>query len=1028
MLTSDELKVLRERGESDAKILNRYREFDPETAGDIDTLLKRGEPANKILDRLTAYHASSEAPQDRPDGQADKGWVDTYKNALQYGAANVARGLSKSAKAAGFDKTGDVLESGAHMVEPAQGAYDPAGGHFDYKDPSTYKYIPRTLVEGAPGLATDLAAGAIGSVAGPAGSVAMFGASNAARNFGPNLEARMENQGPGAKPTATDYGAAGASTLAQAALARLGINPAISGVAKGAGAAVIPQVIGQVGKAGLAEASTGAVGNLVDQAGRIAGTKADNTTVGGGGVNWDEVGNNAAISGVTGATVRGLRGIGDATNAVRFRDVDPDAAARVVARLDANGIKPDGADGAYKAVTMARKTLDKAIGAAHDDLKPLLKSSGDLEETRGLIRDARTILANHGEVPEEKLQAIRDSIGGTKKGAPFVDLLEERQALNQLASKGNFDPATRTHAGGIVASPAVQNLLNPSRYVAQKVAAGAAGVAGLSSLGALGVLATNAAPIGAGIAGAYGGARLLDNAIGLRNPTQEFANRFRGLQKASRSYEDLPDPIAAAQAAKDQAQAEKAAQKGASGADKAAFKENSQTLEQAVKLARATKKLREDAEATRSKQEDAAWKAKAAQDAQDARIAEQADKAWNQREAAPGARQAQEEAMWKQLEAQRAQEVNDDLTAQEGIRSGRFKQIEEALLAGQAAKKLRDAAEATKSKEADKAWATKSKMDAEAAKRAEQADKAWGEREKAPKMPSEDDLWAAHEKAQLEAEGGDLEAQAGIQAGYKALAAKALAAQQTKSKQTDKAWDKKAQQDTAQARLEATVNRDYGRAETQRNARTPDQIKAAQEEAMWRDHQAPAPDDYNEMDAIQAIQRELKARENASKYILRQAKKDAPAPQADDVTEALKVRVRAQKKTERPSEAPQDSPASDNPDVFRYTHGDQTVERPKDPVEFPKAYGAKVKLNMATRAAFAKDLLDAAGERQAPVIDAMLSKLNQNSRFWYKADDQGRSAQHIIFETLDELPEKVRGKLEDIYNKHEGKLRGTYRE
>lgn len=972
MLTSEELKVLRGRGAKDADILKDYQEFDPESAGDIDALLKRGEKPSKILDGLADYYGSGDAPKEsKPDPMADKGIGEKTLGALQFGGANLARGLAKTAKAAGWNKTSDVLERGAKGIEPAPGTYDPAGSRFDVTDPSTYGYAPRALAEGAPGMVADIAAGAAGTaVAGPVGGMALFGASNAARNFGGNLEARMEHQAPGAEPSTSDYVAAGASTAAEAALSRIGLNPALTGVAKGAGVKAVGRALAQVPKAAAAEAASGAAGDVINQVGRTAGTQ-DGLSV-----DPKEAANASALSGAAGGAIRLARGASDVTNAVRFSGIDEGAAARAVARMDATGIDPKNAKKAFERVEMARKTANAELNDAHQVMKPLLKSKGtdtDLDETRTLVKTTLTQLKANGEVDAENLSSLRDRLGGTQEGSRLLDLMEERNALNQMASKGRYDPKEGTFDGGAAANPTVDKLLNPKHYLGAKLlgGAGVAGVAELPMFAQIGVLGPALAKLAAAQAGTYAGVRALDSFTGLRNPTQEFSARFRGMQKAG-GNEDLPsfrqeaaDQAAEAQAARDQAKAER----GQGKADNAEFKDNSRTIKEAVQLATATRKLRESQEneaykdnsadlkqavqsatatrklreateadvakqaATRGKQEDAAWAQRRAQEAQDAKNAQQADKAWQSREAAPGAREAQEEAMWKANEAERTQAANDDLTAQEGIQSG-----------------------------------------------------------------------------------------------LKALAAKALAAQQARESQTDTAWTQKGRQDTAQSRLEATVNRDYGRAEAQRSARTPEQVKKAQEEAMWRDQEQPGgPTDWSDQDAIAAIQREISARQKVSEAAVKASRsEDTPPAAADGIPEALKVRVRARAKATKASEP---ETVASNPDVYTYTHGEQTVERPKDGIDLPHAYGAKVRKRMKDRADFAEEMLSEAGDRQKHIITDMLTKLNGTARHWYKDDtpeNLHKSAHSIIEDAINELPEKIQGKLYDIYNKHEGKLRGTY--
>lgn len=775
MITAEELKTLRGRGVQDSDILKEYRDFDHEASGDIDTLLKRGETPTTVLDGLADYYGGADAPkaETRPDPMADKSALEKTKGLAQFGGANLARGLAKTAKAAGWTGTGDTLEKVAHGIEPAPGSYDPAGPRFDYSDPSTWGYAPRAVLEGAPGVAADLTAGALGTaVGGPVGGIAGFMGMNAARNYGGNLEARMEHQAPGATPSNTDYAAAGASTVAEAALSRLGINPAISGVAKGAGLKAMAQVPALIAKATGAEAASGAAGDIINQVGRTAGTR-DGLSV-----DPKEAGNVAALSGLTGGALRTARGVADVTNAARFSGVNEDAAARAVARMDAMGIKGDNAETAYKRVEMARKTADVELDDAHQIIKPLLKSKGNdtaTDETRTLVRSALTQLKANDELNPEHVSTLRDRLGDTQEGSRLLDLMDERNALNQLSSKGRYDDRTGTFAGGLATNPVVDTVLNPGRHLGLKMVggAGALGAAEIPAFAQASVLGPALAKLAATQAGAYGAVRTLDNVTGMRNPAQEFSDRFRGLQKLS--GDDLPS---FRQEAVD-AQAQEASAKA---------------LQDRVKALKA-----------RSKQEGQAWRAKDAQDraqaAQEARQAYEADKAWESREAAPGARETQEEAMWRQADAQRAQEAQDDATAQAGIHAGYSELLKRAVLAGQATKKLREGQEATQQRQVDTSWATK------------------------------------------------------------------------------------AQQDAQEARQSAAVSRDYGRAEAQRNAATPEAIGAAQEEAMWRSNETQraqeasgAPTDWSDQDAIAAIQKVISARQKASEFIVGQSRKEAPQP------------------------------------------------------------------------------------------------------------------------------------------------------
>lgn len=806
MITADELTQLRKSGAADADILTKYREFDPQHDSDIDTLLKRGETPGAILDGLSRFTAGgNEAPKE--DRMASKGVLEKTRGALQFGASNLLAGLSATAKHSGFKGTADVLQSGAKSLAPTD--YEAAGSKFDVTSPSTYGYAPRALLEGAPGVITDLAAGAAGGVAGPAGAASAFMASNAARNFGSNVDARMENQSPGANPSVGDYLASGGATAAEAVLSRVGLNPALNGVAKGAGMKAVAQVPGLIAKAAGADAAAGAAGDVVNQVGRTAGTEQ------GLSVNPKEALNASALAGATGGTIRAARGVGDVTNAVRFKDVDDAAAARVVERMDRLQADTGSPEKAYKSVEIARKSLDTEIADAHSVIKPLLKSKGndtDTDNTRVLVKDTLTVLKNGGDAPEGALTEIKSRLGDTDEGFRFVSLLEDRQALNNLMSQGRYEKSADKpqgyFGGGITSTRISDNALDPTAILKSKLGLGAAGsgIAGLSFAGQLGAIAPIMAKVAAAQTALYGGARAIDSATGLKNPAKEFMNRFRGDTEAPQA--DLPSFRQEALDAKE-------------------AKATSRATPDPIKLAKA-----------RAKQEDRAWKAKQAEEAaaqrEADRIEREKDKAFNSNEDPRlSAKEAQEDAMWRQRDQETALAEMADGEASEGIRAGYGDLLKQAVTKGEAARKVRESQATQKAKDTDKAFKAKAAQEAQEARQQAEADKAWESREGRP-GPSEDALWASYEKTKTANEVPDLEAEAGIQAGYKALAAKAKKAADVRESQTDKAFKEKKAQEAEEARQKALRNSGFAKAEAERNRPDPERVKKAQEDAMWR--------------------------------------------------------------------------------------------------------------------------------------------------------------------------------------------------
>lgn len=578
MITADELASLRKGGADDDDILSSYREYDPDTASDIDGLLKDGHKPSDILNNLVNYfnqgHETSAAPAaSAPEPSA----LEKATGAMQFGLANLAEGPARTAKAIGYGKAAGLLHSTAQEVAPE--GYDAAGSHFDLTDPSTWSYAPRAVLESSPGLAADLGAGAAAGAAGGAlggpvgaaiGGLGGFGASYVARNYGPNLDARMANQKAGAEPTAEDKAWAAGDTAVGAALSRLGVKVPLEGVVQGAGAKALKYLAGQVAKSAGAEAASGAAQDAVDQVARTADTDA--------GLSFDphEVANAAGIAGATGAALRTTRSGGDVVNATRFRDVDPEAASRVVSRFDGLDVQPTNPKQAYTAVNQVRMTLDNEIADQSRIVRPMLKSEGgdaDTDASRVLLSNARTMLSRGEVIPEGHFEALGIAIGGTQEGSRLVRLLQDRQAFNHLISKGTVrapdgENSSGSFAGGIADTTLGRNVLDPrSLYRTTSGRLVSAG-GGLAALAMVPGVVTTAPVIAKAQLASYLAARGADRALGLRNPAQEFTTRFRGLPQGE-SGGDLPSfrqqevdsRVAAANERRQQQEVTRAAQK-----------------------------------------------------------------------------------------------------------------------------------------------------------------------------------------------------------------------------------------------------------------------------------------------------------------------------------------------------------------------------------------------------------------------------------------------------------------------------------
>lgn len=743
MITADELAEIRKSGANDADILEKYKQFDPQSASDIDELQKSGAHPAKILDKLVQFHAQGGGDQSPADPMADKGIIEKAAGALQYGAANELQGISRTAARTGHDDAGANLQGAAGAVAPHD--YDPASNHLTW-NPKTWGYAPRALLESSPGMATDLTAGELGAAGGAAlgsavpivgtaaggvlGGLGGFGASYFARNYGANLDSRMENQPKGAEPSAADKAIAGGSTLAEGALNKLGLGGAIGGTVTGAGVKALAKVPLAVLGRGAAEGAAGATGDVINQVGRTAGTQE------GLNVNPEEVANVGTLAGMTGAGLRAARGAGDVTNAVRFKDMDQEAASRFAGRMSDTEVNPKSGQKAYEAVDKARSRLDTDIDTFKSDgLAPLRGDNDALSLVNGVIKD----LKSNKTVTTDDLNAVKAHLADTQEGQQLHDLLAERQAANQLTDKGVFkkdgDDPKGYFAGGVTASQLGRSVINPLGLVKNRAAqlmAGTGVSAGIAGLPIAAQLATHASTAGyllGGQLGLYGGLRAADSALGLRNPAKEFMNRFGGLpQGDGASAPSWRGQAADAQATQQQAtadargnaqantiaqglaksalqntvaqgkalgtqqaQADRQANTVTQGLAKSALKNTIQqgnaqaaqdaknqtqantvtqglaksALQNTVLQGKALGKAQADAETLRTKQEDAAWRAKDAMGVQDAKASQARDADFDKAQAQLSkptpemVKAQQEDAAWRSQQPSQDDSWND---------------------------------------------------------------------------------------------------------------------------------------------------------------------------------------------------------------------------------------------------------------------------------------------------------------------------------------------------------------------------------
>lgn len=554
LLSDDDLKALRADGLTDTQILTSLRKHAPDLAGDIDGLRQDGLGDDKILSGVLKHYSG-----DQPKAEKDT----SFSGALQHGLAAQVSGYGKTARAAGASDVGKLVERGGSAIDPSN--YETASDKVGLS-PGTWGYIPRAVAEAAPGLATDLmagaAGGAVGSLFGPIGTglggLGGFAASFGARNFGSNVQDRVKRDDPTKEiedATTKDKLIAGASTAGEAALNRIGLKgipvpgggkvfSAIEGVAPnvakglsggavdavtaGAGAQALKQLPGQIAGAGIREGAAGAAGNVVNQVGRTIGTEK------GLEIDPTEAANAAVLSGATAAGLRGLRGVPDAVQSAKmapFMD-NAEAHTRLVDRLGQTGENLQKSDGMGEAIRTAQSDMRVEYKAARKPMKDFLQN----DPHAGVMVDkaySQVSKAGKGRPLEQSdLAALRDRLSGSPEGDALVRAIEDLNALNQLKKLGNFKGGDNPALTAGAADTGFVKAIQPSNAKSMLGFGGLSAAAHLAPAAALAAIpgASAMAPLAAGaIAVPFavkGGAKALDAITGNGNPGGQYVRRF----------------------------------------------------------------------------------------------------------------------------------------------------------------------------------------------------------------------------------------------------------------------------------------------------------------------------------------------------------------------------------------------------------------------------------------------------------------------------------------------------------------------
>ncbi|MBB4039101.1 hypothetical protein GGR34_000736 [Microvirga flocculans] len=979
-------------------------------------------PEGFVLDEDTEAQSSA-LPEgfvlDSDDPMEGQGVLEKSAKALQYGAAQRAVGYGKTLDAIGVDTAGKTLVEMGEALAPK----DYRSASVDFFDPQEkdrglfgygWGYVPRALLEQVPGLAADLG---IGALTGGFG----FVGSNVAGNFGPALEARMQNDGKTLDDAGiVDYTAVGAGTALNAYLNKVGIGSAVSAPVKGAGLGAIAQIPGAIAKGAVAEGLTEAAQTAVDQAATQIGTER------GYDPNLKEIAGAGILGGAAGGALRTAQVPGDVLNSIKDSSFDAESATRVADYAQSLGDDLGSEKGAYRALSTIKDHFQRQFTHVKSKVaNEFIKETG----AGDFITDLDNRL-NHGyTLKKGDFAELEAMFGDRADGVALINAIKDRDTVNRLANRGVVTDSEQRFGGGLSGGK-LGRFINPTRGVGRVLGAAAGATHGASQLAIpFASQAALVAPmalkvLGSQVAG-YTGARAIDSVLGTSKPLERFANRWSG--HAETTTPNLPSTkeLKAAQKALQKLQAEedrilRDAERGGSG--------------------------RNSPDATRkAKQTDKAWEQyKKAQKAQESALeARRADEeaAWADHTKLP--KNASEEALWAEYDAMQNARASQVAELQSGMAAAAgMNRKRDADLVVQALNKL---AEAQQAREAgwDKGKKQKAAQDAQDARRQEEIDRAYEQVGSLPKQASEDALWAEYERSQEADQARALEELAGINAveamnrqDHLDVVAKALnrlaQVQAQKSQDFDKGRAQVASQEAQEAKASQARENEYLKAEAARRKPSPEEIKAQQEEAAWAEYEREQDEDWNDADAEKAIQAELKKRDSESKKLVAQSKK------AKEAREKLAKKAEEAAANPKPGEMPKVQPtkgglaekALEKLSQAVEVEGDEYVTRrgvqesriPKDSIRTtPERWKASVQQHFEVREKFANAVGKLGGRGFKDEVNALLARMSNQAQSWEEA--------YSYFEDFVNEPkhERLANEIWDVFNEHMAALKGTYK-
>lgn len=431
---------------------------------------------------------------------------------------SLSEGLSNPFR--GYGHTLDALTG--NKVENPQG---PETASESFRKTWSPSYLPRAVLEQAPGLGLDMAAGgagaALGSLGGPFGSALGFilgaGGNYVARTFGDTAkEAAVARTGdPNAPITGVDRARAGAASI---------VSGAIGAVPLGRFASPIAQMtIRDVGARGVAKS----VGNLMARSAEYgavgAGTDLAHQAIVKTGTDQPISLSDAAASGLMGAAagpaLGGLKTARDVHRAVSYRNLTPELEQPL--NQVANALRAKGDEiGSLRNTKNAAEALDAVRSDVRNEIKDIYSQNSHLRQTIKADPDvsAAYTRAKKGDATAADVQTIDAAVSGQHNAEPLTNALQRLRAVDFVRG--------RTYRTGNHATGGISGYLeNLGMRAFNKPSA----VLGGALLGAtpLNPIAYSPSTLGA-IGGLYAGGRMLDHLLGTRSPVNSIVQRFAG--------------------------------------------------------------------------------------------------------------------------------------------------------------------------------------------------------------------------------------------------------------------------------------------------------------------------------------------------------------------------------------------------------------------------------------------------------------------------------------------------------------------